>query len=78
MRSLADGRETVVLRADAHGIGGLTYADYGINMARKGWLQAEDILNSRPVDEFLANARKRSLCRRQYHQSQRIPAMIAP
>jgi DNA polymerase (family 10) len=59
LRQARDAGVKISIGADAHGIGGLTYADYGINMARKGWLRAEDILNCRPVREFLANARKR-------------------
>jgi DNA polymerase (family 10) len=59
LRQARDAGVTISIGADAHGIGGLTYADYGINMARKGWLRAEDILNSRPVGEFLDYARKR-------------------
>jgi len=59
LRQARDAGVKISIGADAHGIGGLTYADYGINMARKGWLRAGDILNCRPVREFLANARKR-------------------
>ena len=50
---------TISIGADAHSVAGLSYADYGINMARKGWLGPGDILNSRPVGEFVAYARRR-------------------
>ena len=59
LRQARDGGVTISIGADAHSIAGLSYVDYGINMARKGWLRAEDILNTRPVDEFEAHARRR-------------------
>jgi DNA polymerase (family X) len=47
---------------DAHVISGLDDMRYGINIARKGWLQAIDVLNTMPTDtllEFFRNRRKR-------------------
>src|SRR3954468_19339957 len=49
----------VSIGADAHNIAGIGYVDYGIGMARKGWLMAGDILNAKPVEEFVAFARRR-------------------
>jgi DNA polymerase (family X) len=49
----------ISIGADAHNVAGLGYAEYGINMARKGWLAAGDILNARPVEEFVSYARRR-------------------
>jgi histidinol phosphatase-like PHP family hydrolase len=37
----------------------LSYVEYGIGMARKSWLAAEDILNTKPAEEFVAYARRR-------------------
>ena len=48
----------VSIGADAHGIAGIEYVDYGVGIARKGGLGAEDVLNTRSVDEFLRFARK--------------------
>jgi len=45
--------------ADAHSPAGLENVDFGVAMARKGWLTPGDVLNARPVGEFLAFARKR-------------------
>ncbi len=45
---------------DAHSIGSLDNVHFGIGMARKGWLEAGDILNARSAKEVLkfAQARK--------------------
>jgi DNA polymerase (family 10) len=58
-RQARDRGVTISIGADAHSVAGLSYVEYGIGMARKGWLRAEDILNARPVGEFVANARRR-------------------
>ena len=39
---------------DAHSTGGLEDMIYGVGIARKGWLEAEDLLNCMTVDEFIA------------------------
>ena len=57
-RAVAAG-VTISIGADAHGPGHMHNMDYGVGIARKGWLRAEDVLNTRPVDEFLAFARER-------------------
>ena len=41
-----------VVSTDAHATGELAYVRYGTLMARRGWLTAEDVLNTLPVDEF--------------------------
>jgi DNA polymerase (family X) len=59
VRQARDKGVTISIGADAHNVAGIGYVDYGIGMARKGWLIAEDILNAKPVDEFVAFARRR-------------------
>lgn len=49
----------VSLGADAHSVAGLTNVALGVGMARKGWLAAEDVLNTRDAEGFLAQARRR-------------------
>ena len=49
----------ISIGADAHNVAGLENVDYGLGMARKAGLSAGDILNARPVDEFLALAGRR-------------------
>ena len=44
--------------ADAHGIAGIRNMISGVGVARKGWLTAGQVLNTRGADEFLAFARR--------------------
>jgi DNA polymerase (family X) len=59
LRQARDGGVAISIGADAHSVAGLSYVGFGINMARKGWLGPKDVLNSRPVGEFVAYARRR-------------------
>ncbi|MEO8199487.1 MAG: DNA polymerase/3'-5' exonuclease PolX [Gemmatimonadota bacterium] len=49
----------ISIGADAHSISTLRHVDSGIGIARKGWLTKDDVLNTRPVDQFLAQVGKR-------------------
>jgi len=44
---------------DAHSLVGMANMEIGLGVARKGWLQAADVLNTLGADEFLEFARKR-------------------
>lgn len=59
LRHARDRGVTISIGADAHNVAGLGYVEYGVGMARKGWLGSEDILNARPAEEFVAYARRR-------------------
>lgn len=50
----------VAIGPDAHSVSQLDYVYGGVGMARKGWLEARDILNTRSVESVLdfANARR--------------------
>ena len=50
---------TVAIGPDAHSPKGLDVMDIGIGIARKGWLEAADILNAGTADDVLAFARAR-------------------
>ena len=50
---------TISIGADAHSVAGLANVAVGIGVARKGWLAARDILNTRDAEGFLAFARHR-------------------
>ena len=52
---------TIEIGPDAHSPRGLDYVHVGIGIARKGWLERGDILNTRGVDDVLAFARRRLL-----------------
>ena len=38
----------IVINPDAHSTGGLDDLDYGVGVARRGWLSAADVFNTRP------------------------------
>ena len=42
----------IVINPDAHSIKGLGDIDYGVMIARKGWLEASDVLNSLSCEEI--------------------------
>lgn len=49
----------ISIGADAHSPAGLANVDYGIGIARKGWLRKEDVLNTRAVEGFLEHVARR-------------------
>ncbi len=42
----------ISINPDAHYIDGISDVEYGIGIARKGWLTAKDVLNTRTADEM--------------------------
>jgi DNA polymerase (family 10) len=42
----------VAINTDAHSVRGLGYMPYGVDQARRGWLEREDVLNALPLGEF--------------------------
>ena len=58
-RQAKDLGGTIAIGPDAHSIGGLDNVHLGIGMARKAWLEAGEILNTRSAQDVLAFARKR-------------------
>jgi DNA polymerase (family 10) len=48
---------------DAHSVDGLENMALGIGMARKGWLAADDVINTRSADDLVAFATRRRLAR---------------
>ena len=59
LRQARDQGVAISIGADAHSVAGIGYVEYGVAMARKGWLGPADILNARSADDFVAYARKR-------------------
>jgi len=59
LRRARDRGVMISIGADAHNSAGIGNVEFGIGIARKGWLGPEDILNVKTVDEFVAFARKR-------------------
>lgn len=48
----------LVISSDAHGTGDLGLLRYGVDQARRGWLEASKVLNTLPVDKLLAALRR--------------------
>jgi DNA polymerase (family 10) len=48
----------LAISTDAHSTAGLGAMRYGIGQARRGWLAAEDVLNTRPWPELRALLRR--------------------
>jgi DNA polymerase (family 10) len=60
-RYLHDAKERGVMieiGPDAHSPLGLDATELGVAMARKGWLESRDVLNTRSADDIVAFARK--------------------
>jgi DNA polymerase (family 10) len=49
----------ISIGADAHNLGGIRNVEFGVGIARKGWLTQADVLNALPVEGFLAHVAKR-------------------
>jgi DNA polymerase (family 10) len=47
----------VVISTDSHNAGNLSLIRYGVKMARRGWLEKRDVINTLPVGEFLGALR---------------------
>ena len=48
----------VCIDSDAHNRLDFANLVYGVGQARRGWLEATDVLNTRPLDELLPLLRK--------------------
>jgi DNA polymerase (family 10) len=47
----------VVISTDSHNTTNLNFIRYGVTMARRGWLEKKDVINTLPAKEFLAALR---------------------
>jgi len=59
LRRVKEAGVPISIGADAHNTAGIANVDFGVGIARKGWLGPADVLNCRPVEEFTAFARRR-------------------
>jgi DNA polymerase (family 10) len=53
----------LVISTDSHETGSLAQIRYGVAVARRGWCEPHHILNTRPLEEFLAFFRQREMTR---------------
>ena len=49
----------VVISTDSHNTTNLAFIRYGVTMARRGWLEKKDVINTLPTTEFLASLRSK-------------------
>ncbi|MXR50574.1 DNA polymerase/3'-5' exonuclease PolX [Halovenus sp. WSH3] len=54
VKQALDAGATVVIDTDAHEPSSFEYIRYGAHTARRGWAEAEDVLNTRPAEEIQA------------------------
>src|SRR5216684_2304379 len=47
----------VVISTDSHNTANLSFIRHGVTMARRGWLEKKDVINTLPAGEFLAALR---------------------
>ncbi|HZH39851.1 MAG TPA: PHP domain-containing protein [Gemmatimonadales bacterium] len=59
VREARDLGVTVSIGADAHSVAGMANVGVGVGVARKGWVEAGGVLNTREVDGFRAFAEAR-------------------
>jgi DNA polymerase (family 10) len=53
-RLAAEAGVSIVLSSDAHSVGALDYLDLAVSQARRGWLTAANVVNTRPWAEVRA------------------------
>jgi DNA polymerase (family 10) len=52
-RMAKDRRVQLAIETDAHSIDGLEFMNLGVDVARRGWLEEKDIINTLPLDKLL-------------------------
>ena len=57
LRMCKDRGVKVVISTDSHNTGNLSFIRYGVTMARRGWLEKKDVINTLPLNEFLSALR---------------------
>jgi DNA polymerase (family X) len=60
LRMAKDRGVRVVISTDAHSIKNLELMRYGVQMARRGWIEKKDVLNALPLEQMLAALRPKS------------------
>ena len=51
----------IVISTDSHAANHLTFMKYGVITARRGWIEKKDVINTLPLDGFLAALRPKSI-----------------
>ena len=53
VRKAVQSGTKLVIDSDAHSVNHIRYLEFGIAQARRGWAEKKDIINTRPLKEFL-------------------------
>jgi DNA polymerase (family 10) len=59
LRMCKDRGVKVVVSTDSHSATNLTFIRHGVTMARRGWLEPRDVINTLPTEQFLAALRRK-------------------
>ena len=54
VRTAIEAGAPIVVDTDAHGVGELDYRRYGVHTVRRGWAEADDVVNAAPVGTLSA------------------------
>lgn len=57
LRMCKDRGVKVVISTDSHSAANLSFIRYGVTMARRGWLEKRDVINTLPTSDFLSALR---------------------
>jgi predicted peroxiredoxin len=49
----------IVISTDAHTTRGLQAMRYGVQMARRGWIEKKDVINTQSLEKLLAGLKKK-------------------
>ena len=60
LRMAKDRGVKIVISTDSHSTTNLQFIRYGVLMARRGWLEKSDVLNTLPVDALLGALRPKA------------------
>jgi DNA polymerase (family 10) len=64
----------VVISTDSHNTLHLSYIRYGVTMSRRAWLEKANVINTLPVDQFLAALRPKPGTVRKKHPTPKARA----
>ncbi|HVB32800.1 MAG TPA: DNA polymerase/3'-5' exonuclease PolX [Patescibacteria group bacterium] len=64
LRMAKERRVKITISTDSHTTKNLEYMKYGVSMARRGWIERQDVLNALPYTEFLRSLRPKPSARR--------------
>jgi DNA polymerase (family 10) len=57
-RTAMEQRVMISIGTDAHALNQLEYLPLGVSVARRGWLEAKDVVNTLPVEELLKKLKR--------------------